>query len=240
VSSVSTLVRESRFDQLLRQTAPFAINQQQVKKAARDLAANMSLYGYGMAFYAAVDLQTQINEMITLLNDKDLMATVGARDMWGVIDQIAQVELGGARNSSKYRTLATCGAIITRWLADNLPRLKDPTMPIIYLPDVENPPTRPSGQSAMSNPTDYDLVNACELWLADSAVNEDRVEELSQPRESPQQTSRPIQIPSIARDMLDSAGLGLQMGVGPRANVRPNGSGYGSSNGNGRRIYGGY
>jgi hypothetical protein len=232
VSSVSTLVRESRFDQLLRQTSPVAINQQQVKKAARDLAANMSLYGYGMAFYAAVDLQTQINEMIELLSDKDLMATVGARDMWGVIDQIAQVELGGARNSSKYRTLATCGAIITRWLADNLNRLKDPTLPMINLQDVENPPTRPSGQTATSNPTDYDLVNACELWLADSAMNEDRVEEMSQPRESPQQPSRPIQIPSIARDLLDSAGLGLQMSAnGGRGNGRGNGNGYGRRSG---------
>jgi hypothetical protein len=85
---------------------------------------------------------------------------------------------------------------------------------MIKLQDVENPPTRPSGQTATSNPTDYDLVNACELWLADSALNEDRVEELSQPRESPQQPSRPIQIPSIARDLLDSAGLGLQMSAG--------------------------
>ena len=44
----------------------------------------------------------------------------GARDMWQVIDQVATLELGGARNSARYRTLATCGAIITTWLAKNV------------------------------------------------------------------------------------------------------------------------
>jgi hypothetical protein len=233
VSSVSALVRENRVDQMLRSTLPIAINQQQVKKAARDLTANMSLYGYGMSFYAAVDLQTQINEMIDLLQDPDLRSAFGARDMWGVIDQVAHVELGGARNSSKYRTLATCGAIITSWLANNVDRLRDPTRPMIELNAIENPPARHSGQTATSHPSDYDLVNACELWLADSAMAEDRVEELSQPRESPQQPSRPIQIPSIARDLLEGTGLGFEMGAAMGNGSRPNGR-------NGRSRAGGY
>ena len=215
VSSVSSLVRESRVDQLIRSALPIAINQQQVKKAARDLALNMSSRGYGMAFYAAADLQKQINEMISLLQDSELRAAFGARDMWGVIDQIAQTELGGARNSSKYRMLATSGAIITTWMANHIDRLRDPTLPMVELREVESPPSRLSGQSAISHPTDYDLVNACEMWLADSAMGDVRIDQMSQPRESPQQTSRPIQIPSIARDLLEGAGLGLGMGLDP-------------------------
>lgn len=224
VSSVSSLVRESRVDQLLRSTLPASINQQQVKKAARDLGLNMSSRGYGMVFYAAADLQKQINEIITLLSDKELKSAFGARDMWGVIDQIAQTELGGARNSSKYRMLATSGAIITAWMAKNINRMLDPTMPMIDLRSVENPPSRLRGQTAVTTPTDYDLVNACEMWLADSAMGEDRVEQMSQPRESPQQTSRPIQIPSVARDLLEGAGLGgLGMGMAANGNGRANG-----------------
>ena len=213
VSSVSTLVRESRVDQLLRSAVPQAINQQQVKKAARDLAINMSAHGYGMVFYAAADLQKQINEMIALLQDTELRAAFGARDMWGVIDQVAQTELGGARNSSKYRMLATSGAIITSWMAKNVDRLRDPTFPMIDMNTVQNPPSRLSGQTAVSAPTDYDLVNACEMWLADSAMGEDRVGQMSQPRDSPQQPSRPIQIPSIARDLLEGTGLGMGVGM---------------------------
>lgn len=236
VSSVSSLVRENRVDQLLRSALPAAINQQQVKKAARDLAVNMSAHGYGMVYYAAVDLQKQINEMITLLRDAELRAAFGARDMWQVIDQVAATELGGARNSSKYRMLATSGAIITSWLARNVNRLKDPTIAIVDLDEVRNPPGRMSNETAISAPTDYDLVNACEMWLADSAFGDERVEQLAQPRESPQQASRPIQIPSVARDLLEGAGLGLGMGVS--GNGGRNGGAGGPANGRGR--YGSY
>lgn len=229
VSSVSELIRESRVEALIRAEQPLGINQQQVKKAARDLVSNMSLHGYGMAYYAAVDLQKQINEMIKLLSDEEVRSSFGARDMWGVIDQIAQVELGGARNSSKYRTLATSGAIITRWLGDNLHKINDTTAPMIDMTSVENPPARLATESATTDPTDYDLVNACHLWLADSALDDQRVEQLSQPRESPQQPSRPIQMPSIARDLLEGTGLGLGMG-----HQRP------AANGHDRSAYAGY
>jgi hypothetical protein len=228
VSSVSSLIRENRVDQLLRSSLPASVNQQQVKKAARDLGTNLSMHGYGMSYYAAVDLQNQINDMITLFSQPELMSQFGAHDMWGLLDYLAQTYCGGARNSSKYRTLATCGAIITTWLANNIDRLKDPTLPIINLAEVENPPARGSGESATSNPTDYDLVNACELWLADMAANDQRVQEMAQPRESPAGPSRPIQIPSVAQDLLDQAGLGLGMSAG---------NGGGRSNGGGYRAY---
>lgn len=227
VSSVSSLIREDRVDRLIRASNPASINQQQVRKAARDLAANLSLHGYGMSYYAALDFQQQINEMIELLSYPEIKSAFGARDMWQVIDQVAQLELGGARNSAKYRTLATCGAIITTWLANHTDRFKSQTKVVIDLEEVRNPPVRPSGETATSHPNDYDLVNACELWLADVAASDDRVEEMSQPRESPQQTSRPIQIPSVARDLLDQAGIGLGMSAEPYRQSAPV-NGYGS------------
>ena len=225
VSSVSPLIREERVDRLIRATTPASISQQQVRKAARDLAANLSLHGYGMSYYAAVDFQTQINEMIQLLSYPEIKSAFGARDMWQVIDQVAQLELGGARNSAKYRTLATCGAIITSWLANHTDRLRQPMQVVIDLEEVRNQPVRPSGQSATTHPTDYDLVNACELWLADMAASGDRVDEMAQPRESPQGPSRPIQIPSIARDLLDQAGIGLGMGLSNGRSPHTNGYG---------------
>lgn len=225
VSSVSTLVRENRVDQLIRSNMPASFNQQLVKKAGRDLAANMSLHGFGMAFYAAADLNKQINEIIELLDDAELKAATGSRDIWGVIDQIAQTELGGARNSYKYRMLANSGGIITNWLSQNVDRMLDSSRAMIDLRDVEHPPQRLPGESALSYPKDYDLVSACEVWLADSAMGEQRVDQMSQPKESPQQTSRPIQIPSIARDLLEGTGLGLGMSAHSQPQYA-NGSGY--------------
>lgn len=218
VSSVSQLVRQSTTDQLLRATIPAGINQQQVRKAARDLALNLSAHGYGMVNCAARDLQDQIGKMIKLLGHQDVMSAYGARDMWQVIDQVATLELGGARNSARYRTLATCGAIITKWLSQNVKKFNSTTS-LVKVIDVEqvlssDPPS--AGPNATRQPTDYDLVNACELWLADTAVSDDRIEQLAQPRESPAMTSKPVPIPAVARELLEQAvppGLGLGMSL---------------------------
>jgi len=209
VSSVSDLVRQKELDNVLRASIPLATHQQQCRKAARDLVENLSMHGYGMAFYAAQELSKQVNEIIEILNDPDIRANYGARDMWQVIDQVATLELGGAKSTSRYRTLATCGTIITAWLASNISRIMDTTGPIIDMNEVRHPQPKPPGQKAITHPNDYDLVNACELWLADSAVSDSRVEELTQPRESPATTSRPIQVPSMVQDMLNDVGVGL-------------------------------
>ena len=210
VSSVSSFVRQNEVDKLLRAALPSPISQQQVRKSARDLAVNLSLHGYGMAYYAALDLQAQIKFMIGLLSDSDIRINYGARDMWQVVDQVATLELGGAKTSSRYRTLATCGAIITAWLANNADRIRRPGGPLIDIDEVRSPLPRTNGSKATLTPTDYDLVNACELWLADTATGNSVIDQMAQPRETPVMTSRPVQIPAIARDMLaDLPGVGL-------------------------------
>jgi hypothetical protein len=210
VSSVSSFIRQNEVDRLLRATLPSPISHQQVRKAARDLAVNLSLHGYGMAYYAALDLQAQIKFMIGLLGDKEVMANYGARDMWQVVDQVATLELGGAKTSSRYRTLATCGTIITAWLANNSDRIRRAGGPLIDIDEVRQPKPRLDGTRATTTPTDADLVNACELWLADTATGDSVIDQMAQPRETPVMTSRPVQIPSIARDMLaDLPGMGL-------------------------------
>jgi len=219
VSSVSSLVRQRTTDQLLRSTFPAAISQQQVRKAARDLALNLSSRGYGMTLYLALELQSQIKMIIQLLSDKEIMGIYGARDMWQVIDQVATLELaGGARNTARYRTLATCGAIITAWLANNVKKYNSSTSRMIIDTDEVLSIDPPTSSDATRTPTDYDLVNACELWLADTATSDDQIEQISQnPRESPMMTSRPVQIPAIAREMLDQAGIGVPgFGMGMR------------------------
>ena len=213
VSSVSEFVRQGEVDKLLRAGIPSAVSQQQVRKAARDLATNLSLHGYGMAYYAALELQEQIKFMIRLLGNKEICANFGARDMWQVIDQVATLELGGAKTSSRYRTLATCGTIITAWIARNAKEIMAATGPLLDLNEINNPPARISGEKATTHPNDYDLVNSCELWLADTGTLDSQVEEMAKPYQAPVQTSRPVQMPGIVQDMLSGMG-GLGAGFG--------------------------
>ncbi|WP_266170730.1 hypothetical protein [Dyella subtropica] len=230
VSSVSSFVRQTEVDALLRATVPNPINHQQVRKAARDLAGNLSLHGYGMAHYAAREIQSQVKFMIELLQDPEIRGCYASKDMWQVIDQVATYELGGARTSSRYRTLATCGTIITAWLANNVARINKATGPLLNIDQIANPDVSSNHKSTV-DPTDYDLVNACELWLADTATSDTQIEQFSQPREAPQMTSKPVQIPQMAREMLDGIGdIGGSIGLGTGIPVKA-GNGIGSNNG---------
>jgi hypothetical protein len=231
VSSVSTFVRQSEVDSLLRSGTPSAVSHQQVRKSARDLASNLSLHGYGMAHYAAREIQSQVNFMIKLLSDPEILGAYGAKDMWQVVDQVATYYLGGARTSTRYRTLASCGTIITAWLANNVQRIHNTSGSLIDIDVVRNPPVACS-HKATKNPNDYDLVNACELWLADTATSDSEIERLAQePRNTPTMTSKPIPIPAMAREMLD--GLG-DIGIGLGHGYAPHRAGSGATNGHAR------
>lgn len=223
VSAVSSFVRQQDVDRLLRANLPSALGQQQVRKAARDLAINLSLHGYGMTYYAALDLQEEVKAVIELLSDPEIRAVYGARDMYQVIDTVATLELGGARTGSRLRTLATAGMIITAWLANNVEKIMRPWGPLIDMTEVRSPAPRMAGRRATVEPSDYDLVNACELWLADTAVDDSRVEQLAQPRETPVMTSKPVRVPAFAREFLgDLPDIGLPMSAGANGARRIN------------------
>ncbi len=208
VSAVSQFVRQNNVDDLLRSRIPASISQQMVRKSGRDLAANLSLHGYGMAYFMATELQKMVKDFITLLSDSDIKSAYGARDMWQVIDQVATLELGGAKNSVKYRTMATSGAIIMAWLAKHARDLARSNFEdILDVEAIRTPAPRLNGTKATVDPSDYDLVNACEQWLAVTGTEDTQVESYAQPREAPMMTGRPIQIPSIAKDMLEAVGV---------------------------------
>ena len=206
VSSVSSYVRQTDVDRQHQADAPVAAGHQQIRKAARDLAAHLSGHGHGMSRHAAVELEQQVKVMIMVLSDREIRSAYGARDMWQVIDEVATPELGGAPSRSRYRTLATCGAVITAWLGNNVSRIMQPSGPLIDIRESLNSPP-PSCYKPCTDPSDYDLVKACELWLGNTSTSDERIEGLAQPSESPVMPSNPIPIPSVAKDMLGDLDL---------------------------------
>lgn len=217
ISAVSSYRRQLTVNDLLTTAEPIGVTQEYVRKSGRDLAANLSLHGYGVAYFAADDLRTQINEIIAILSSEDVKGAYGARDMWQVIDQVASLELGGARNSVRYRTMANSGAIIIRWLANNTQVLSSPgQVRILDIDSLRNGTAAPPHKPTL-DPTDGDLVDACDQWLAVTGTGETQVEQYSQPVEAPNTTSMPIQIPSVARDLLASVGVSAPLVGGTAA-----------------------
>ena len=206
VSAVSSFVRQNTVDNIVRSNIPGAISQQQIRKSARDLATNISSHGYGIAYPMATELQKEINDVMAILKNDEIQNAYGAKDLWQLVDQVAGLELGGAKNSVKYRTMASAGATIFAWLANQSRELVSsryaPILDITQLFTAPSFSTKPT-----TKPSDFDLVGACDQWLAVTGTQEDSVEQAAQPVESPVMPSRPIQIPSIARDMLESVGV---------------------------------
>ena len=88
---------------------PAYIFQQRARKSCRDLAANLSLHGYGMAYYAAGELQKQLNFVIDVLGHPEIRANFAARDMWQVVDQINTLHRAGRRIRSSTRRSPPAG-----------------------------------------------------------------------------------------------------------------------------------
>lgn len=202
VSGVSEWARKLQVDDLLRTRIPLSVSTEQVRKAARDLAANLSLHGYGVAYFAATELQNDINEIKEILSAEEVRMAYGARDMRQLIEQVSIYELGGARDVTRSFTMATAGAVITRWLAQKAADLSGAYFrPILDIDVVRKPSMRQPTVKATRNPTDRDLVDACEQWLAVTGTTDDRVSEYAQPSETPAMTSRPV--PQFAKEYLE-------------------------------------
>lgn len=111
-----------------------------VFKAGRDLAVNLSLHGYGMAHFAAVELQATIRDISAIFSTPDVLAAFGARDRWQLVERVSAMSLGGSVNSVRQRTMAQSGSRIILWLADNAATLVSPSgeLPIKQIaPEVE-------------------------------------------------------------------------------------------------------
>jgi hypothetical protein len=99
------------------------VSQEQIFKTARDLAVNLSYHGFGLAHFAAIELQTLIRNIKDTLSHPDVLSSYGTRDVWQLCERVSSMYLGGAPNGVRHRTMAQAGAAIIQWLAASAPAL---------------------------------------------------------------------------------------------------------------------
>jgi hypothetical protein len=169
LSSVSILNREENA------TIRKALTNQQVFKNARDLAVNLSLHGYGVAHFAAVELQDLVKTVLRTLSYPEVLSAYGVNDIWQLVERVSGLYLGGSANGVRQRTLAQSGAAIIQWLARKQPYLV--------------------GASAGGLQFDEDeLVAEVERWLAVTGTDDTSIDRYSDPVSV---TTQPT-IPSIS------------------------------------------
>jgi hypothetical protein len=160
LSAVSILTREQKAT--IRQ----ALTNQQVFKSARDLAVNLSLHGYGIAHFAAVEVQATIKSVIKMLSFPDILSAYGVNDLWQLIERVSGIYLGGAANSVRARTLAQSGSRIIQFLADKQPVLASNADP---------------RQASIDFTTEPQLVADIESWLAVMGTDDTSLDKYSEP-----------------------------------------------------------
>jgi hypothetical protein len=88
-----------------------------VRKAGRELAVNLSVFGIGAARQAAPEMRALVESARALLSEPSVLSAYGAKTMWQVVEAVSTRYLGGAPNRAKLRAQAVHGATIIQWLA---------------------------------------------------------------------------------------------------------------------------
>ena len=136
------------------------VSSEQVFKTARDLAVNTSLHGFGLAHFAAVELQNLIKSTKDTLSNPDILSAYGVRDVWQLVERVSNMYLGGAVNGVRQRTMASSGAAIIQWLAVSAPSLVGAFRNLLI---------------------DDMLISHVERWLAVTGTPDAAVEKYSEP-----------------------------------------------------------
>jgi len=202
LSTVSQKYRE--IDSTERQL----VSEEQVHKAGRDLAVNLSLHGYGIAHPAAIELQDLVREMMELLSEPAILAAYGVRDVWQLVDRVSALYLGGSVNGVKYRTMAASGEKVIAWLTRKAPVLSSASAIGLRLY------TR--GSRGNKIPTDEfrSLAELCERWLAVTGTPDATAERNTDPVDLPSQDTVPmlgqnITFPQSVQDALGQVGANV-------------------------------
>jgi hypothetical protein len=136
------------------------VSPEQVFKTARDLGVNLSLHGFGLAHFAAIELQNLIKSLKETLSNVDVLAAYGVRDVWQLVERVSNMYLGGAVNGVRQRTMASSGAAIIQWIAASSSSLIG---------------------SFRNLTVDDNLISHCERWLAVTGTPDAATEKYSEP-----------------------------------------------------------
>jgi len=178
----------STVSQKFREVSSFERDQvsvEQVHKSARDLAVNLSLHGYGLASPAAGELKSIIEDIFSIMDEKEVQMAYGVRDRWQLVDRVANLYLGGAGNGVKYRTLAATGEKIINWLAESAPVLASGSAAGLQIVTW-------NGQRRVPTPAFTVLAEWCERWLASTGTSDAVVAQNTEPLDLKTQYTVPM------------------------------------------------
>ena len=174
VRAVSSYRRQQAIGDVLAERR--STSREAVRKAGRDLAANVSLHGFGAARTAA-SLQRDVAQAKRLIGTSAVRQAYGSRDVWQVVERVAVLDLRRIPDTIRYRTRARAAGIILCWLATRSEKLTSRAT----IMDTRALRRQRKSAAPLETPTDRDLMDACEQWLAVAGVPDQQIEQYAQP-----------------------------------------------------------
>lgn len=117
LSSLAEYDRQQRISDIVERSRPRNLTSEYVRKAGRDLAANLSLYGWAATHFAARRLRQHIEEALNILKQPSVQNSYGATNLYQVIERVASLEFNSTPNIVKHRTMAEAGKQIIDLIA---------------------------------------------------------------------------------------------------------------------------
>jgi hypothetical protein len=149
-----------------------SVSGEEVRRSGLALAANLSRHGTGLTAFAAADLKQDLAHILEILADAEVQKAFGVADEWQLVECLAADASARRPNIQRSRIRAENGPIIIRWLANHRNLLARPGAKILRESQLRERRTAASPEKRQNNPTDYDLVTACDRWLSVTGTQE--------------------------------------------------------------------
>jgi hypothetical protein len=195
LSSLSEYDRQRRIGDIIGSTRAGNVSDAQVRKAGRDLAANMSLYGWGGTQFAARRLNSDIANAVGLLQMGEIQKAWGVQSAWQVVERVCTQEFNFTPNVVKYRTMAESGKAILDLVAKYFNVWGSTTNNPLFQSGFDSY-GNPSGPFDISPDDQRTLMRHTEYWLAVNGIKDQQVVDNAEPSDTAYSPSIPTLEPA--------------------------------------------
>jgi hypothetical protein len=182
LSSLAEYDRQQRIVDLFSgqpQSRSLSRTGENVRSAIRDLATNVTLYGWGSAPFVANRLMQMLNDALEILKNKQILRAYAVTNPWQIIERQVLADTGSSPNIVKYRTMAEQSKVIFDLIA-KYARAWSGSSGLPLFPD----PSQAGQASDITADDQVRLMRATQLILAVRGTKDDEVYEASQPAEA--------------------------------------------------------
>lgn len=191
LSSLAEYDRQQRVADIVASARPRNLTSEYVRKAGRDLAANLSLYGWAATQFAARRLRQHIESSLNILKQPSIQKAYGVTNLYQVIERVAASEFNATPNIVKHRTMAEAGKQILDIVAkysnvwnksDGTPLFSENLFPLNNQGVGLNRIGIQNGNGAdISDEDKSTLLVQTQYWLAVNGVKDAQVDQYAEP-----------------------------------------------------------